>query len=251
MFFRFSPSVAALLLVFSLGLSELYAGVAIRLDISRRNLKNFLTDADALASFQQADGTHSDLEDVFTLGSIDAPYAVFWDPQTCRLIGVLDIQKSTEQSTTSPSVRAESSSESAASSESKPESVSPYLFKAEGAFPLSKTAGAAGKPRYFGFRLIDGKPEFLYTCGTLQIEERIWLEEEGKSLCQRFSVKNATRGLQISLPSEWAQRVTFSAGTLKDHLLTIPTEAVGDITITYPLTPPPAPASTNASPSSN
>jgi hypothetical protein len=234
----------------SAGTAALPAAAPVRLDLSRRDLKNFLSDKDALSPYQQGDAAISELRDVFTLGSVEARYAVFWDPLACRLVGILDLEAPPEpapavtEATPPGDAKPEASKESGGSSGNAP-APSPYLFKAEGPFPLVKTAGASGVPRFFGFRLVKDVPEFLYTCGGLSIEERLWLDQGGQVLKQRFSVKQGTRGLQIAVPEAWKGRIEASAGTWKGAVLSVPQEASGEVILTYPLVPaatPPASA---------
>lgn len=209
-------------------------GSAVKLDISRRNLKNFLTDEAALQAYRPASGELGELLDVFTFGSVDLPYAIFWDPQACRLIGVLHIDRAKEM----PQPAGEKSSAEGRSAEpSPPGNLDPYLFKAQGPFPLSKTRGIAGPVRYFGFRLVDGAPEFLYTCGSYPIEERLWLDEGGRVLRQRFFVKDPpATGLQIAVPDAWTGRVQASIGTWKGSLLVLPKDS-SEVVLSYPLAP--------------
>lgn len=229
------------------------AGVELplRLDLSRRDLKNFLTDKEALAPYALADGSVSDLHDVFALGSVNARWAVFWDSRSCRLLGILDLEAPPEAPASSAAdADAEETNEEKDDEESEklPSPPSPYLFKASGAFPLAKTSGVSGAPRYFGFRLVKDIPEFLYTCGSLAIEERLWLDEGGKVLRQRFSAKDAAKdaakGLQITVPEAWKGRVTATAGNWKGALLTVPKEASAEVILTYPLAPATAAAET-------
>lgn len=222
------------------------SSMPMRLDLSRRDLKNFLTDKEALAPYSLAEGAVADLHDVFALGSVSAPWAIFWDSRSCRLLGILDLEAKPEP-VTAPSAPA---SGEGTPDEDTPDS-SPYLLKASGPFPLAKTAGASGTPRYFGFRLVKDVPEFLYTCGSLSIEERLWLDEGGKVLRQRFSVKDAAKGLQISVPEAWKGRVTSSAGTWKGAVLSVPKEAVAEVILTYPLAAPAEATSEPTTPDSN
>jgi hypothetical protein len=233
----------------SAGAAPLPTSAPVRLDLSRRDLKNFLSDKAALTPYQQAGGGVSDLRDVFTLGSVEARYAVFWDPLACRLVGILDLEAPPE-TTPPPAAAPAPSSEKTEPPKTSDESSgaapapTPYLYKAEGPFPLAKTAGASDSPRYFGFRLVKGVPEFLYTCGGLSIEERLWLDQGGSVLKQRFSVKDASRGLQIAVPDAWKGRIEASAGTWKGAILTVPKEASAEVILSYPLAPagnPPAP----------
>lgn len=216
------------------------ATVPLRLDLSRRDLKNFLTDKEALAPYQLADGGVAELHDVFALGSVNARWAVFWDARSCRLLGILDLEappETTVPATTAADAEEEKKDQDDTDSDAPPGPPSPYLFKATGPFPLAKTSGVSGTPRYFGFRLVKDVPEFLYTCGSLAVEERLWLDEGGKSLRQRFSVKDAPRGLQITVPEAWKDRVSASTGTWKGAVLTVPKESAAEVILTYPLTP--------------
>jgi len=216
------------------------ASLPVKLDISRRSLNNFLTDDEALAPYRSIDGKIRELTGVFMLGSESAPFAVFWDSHSCRLLGVLDITRPAESEPSSPAPGS-NNGEGATKTPS-----SPYVLKASGPSPLSGASGSPANPVYFGFRLVDGKPEFLYTSGPLEVEERIWLEEGGNFLKQRFSVRNAAKGFRILLPSDWKERVTVSSGTWKNETLTVPAESAGELILTYRLTDPePEPADSN------
>ena len=164
---------------------------------------------------------------------MNTPYAVFWDPLSCRLLGILDLE--------APPEVPPSDKPTEGDSDEKPvtqKAATPYLFKAAGPLPLTGTAGVSGTPRFFGFRLVEGRPEFLYTCGSVAVEERLWLEDGGRILRQRFSAKDAVRGLQISVPADWKGRVEASVGTWKDLVLTVPKESAAEVVLTYPLAPP-------------
>lgn len=207
----------------------------VRLDLSRRDLKNFLTDKDALAPYQNARGTASELRDVFTLGAVDSRFAALWDPLACRLVGILDLEAPPEKGGAPPSATGQGKDGEAPLAPTPP--ATPYLYKATGPFPLAKTPGASGPPRYFGFRLVNGAPEFLYTCGGVSIEERLWLEDGGKILKQRFSAKQASRGLQIAVPEGWKGRVAASAGTWRGSVLAVPSESSGEVVLSHALAP--------------
>lgn len=222
------------------------SAMPMRLDLSRRDLKNFLTDKDALAPYALEGGAVADLHDVFALGSVSAPWAIFWDSRSCRLLGILDLEAKPEPVAAASGAGAEQ----APGDGGKPDST-PYLLKASGPFPLAKTSGASATPRYFGFRLVKDVPEFLYTCGSLAIEERLWLDDGGKVLRQRFSVKDAAKGLQISVPEDWKGRVTSSAGTWKGAVLSVPKEAATEVILTYPLAPPAEATTETTKPESN
>ncbi len=189
------------------------AASPIPLDLSRRNLKNFLIDEDALAPYRTGGDPRPDLRGVFTIGAIEAPFAIFWDAQSCRLIGILELATAGESDTPI------------------------YSFLAAGPHPFAKTAGVTDAPRYFGFRLVSGAPEFLFHCGSVAFEERLWLEDEGRTLKQRFVVKGASKGLKFAVPPSWAKRVDASVGTWAGPVLTVPAESA-EVVLTYPLAPP-------------
>lgn len=234
-----APLLRTALLLCLLAAHASAESLPVKLDLSRRDLKNFLTDEEALVPYRLGEGGFADLSDIFTLGVIGAPYAVFWDPLSCRLLGILDLSEA-------PSGKSPDTAADAGTAEPP----SPYLLKATGPFPLAKTPGVSGAPRYFGFRLVNGAPEFLYTCGSISIEERLWLEDGGKVLRQRFSAKDASNGLRLAIPADWKDRVEASAGTWQGAILTVPKEAAAEVLLTYHLVPatketPPAEPDTN------
>ena len=208
----------------------------LKLDIARRDLKNFLTDEKALAPYRSSTGEIGVLREVFMVGSPNVSRAFFWDPLSCRLLGVLDLdapEKPLPVSTPAPVTNApEDSKTQEAPKESPP---SPYLLKAAGGMPLLGSSGATGNPRYFGFRLVGGMPEFLYTYGSLAVEERLWLDDGGRVLKQRFAIPGAPKGFQITVPGDWKERASVSTGTWKGNVLSVPKEAVSEIIISYRL----------------
>jgi len=220
----------------------------LKLDIARRDLKNFLTDAEALTPYRKVEGIGESLQEIFVIGSNAVPRALFWDPLACRLIGVLDLEAPTAPAPVEVPVQAESAEAGETGTEPAPPptATSPYLLMAEGAHPLTGSGGASGAPRYFGFRLVGGMPEFLYTFGALAVEERVWLEDEGKIMKQRFSVREAPRELQLTLPKAWQSRVEAAVGTWKKNVLSVPKESSAEVILTYRLTAlPPEPAESN------
>lgn len=201
-----------------------------KLDIARRDLKNFLTDEEALTPYRRSDGLAESLSEVFVIGSNAVPRAVFWDPLACRLLGVLNLDAPV------PPVVAPSETTSATEEQKTTLSLpSPYLLLATGQAPLSSSLRARGVPQYFGFRLVAGMPEFLYTVGALSVEERLWLENEGRVLKQRFSVREASQGIQLTFSDEWKRRLSVSVGTWKENVLSVPKEESGEVILTYQL----------------
>lgn len=202
--------------------AETPQGRPLKLDISRRSLKNFITDEAALIPYEDKEGAIRELQDVFMIGSVKSSHAAFWDPRSCRLLGALNLKKPAEQTT--PSEK-----------EDAVEAASPYTLLAAGKHPLNGSEGTFEKPQYFGFRLIGGQPEFLYTFGRLQIEERVWLEDEGLVLKARFVVKGAKSGYTLTFPAEWRERCEASAGEWKENQLTVPGDAAGELILTFRL----------------
>lgn len=211
-----------------------------KLEIARRDLRNFLLDEEALAPYRSGEGLAESLSDVFVIGSHGVPRAIFWDPLACRLLGVLDLDAPVPPAET-PKVAEETDQadpdEDAPEQETPPAAPpSPYLMLAAGPAPLSGSVGSRGTPRYFGFRLVAGMPEFLYTVGALTIEERLWLEDEGRVLKQRFSVREAPQGIRLTFPEAWKPRLSAAVGTWKENVLTVSPEESGEVILTYQLT---------------
>ena len=199
--------------------------VPLLLDISRRSLKNFLEDGPALEAYRRPDETIDDLEDAFTIGALRGGYTLIWDATACRLVGVVDLKLSEPNDEASPR-----------SIPNQPKS--PYLLLAEGYHPLTGSLGAFGKPLYFGFRIVDGIPEFLYNHGALQVEERLWLEGDGYILKHRFTVKDPKNAILLRFPESWKALITdASAGTWNGQTLSVSVEDTAKVVLTYDLLP--------------
>ena len=181
------------------------------LQITRRTVENFLTDPLALVPFGGGGGEEPmPLVSTFVIAAEDTPYSIIWDPTACRLLGVY--------SAPDPEAAATGAEPS-----------SPYLFLAEGPTPFSTTSGVFGNPSYFGFRVVDGYPEFLYHHGRLLIEERLWLDTSRNELMQQFTVKNASDSISLKFPEGWKERITSSSGEWeKGTLLEVPAGKDGE-----------------------
>lgn len=199
--------------------------VPLLLDISRLSLKNFLEDKSALEAYRRPDETIDDLEDAFTIGAIRGRYALIWDATACRLVGVVDLKRSQPDAEAFPQSGAKNQT-------------SPYHLLAEGFHPLAGSFGAFGKPLYFGFRIVDGIPEFLYNHGALRVEERLWLEGDGYILKHRFTVKDSENAILLRFPESWKALITgASAGTWNGQTLSVPVEDAAEVVLTYNLLP--------------
>lgn len=192
-------------------------GLPVKLDISRQFLKNFLSDEAALEPYRTGDDTMRDFDGAFTIGSPAARFVPIWDPFACRLVGILDLQ--------SPPVSGDSAA-------------APYLLLAEGRGPTFSINGANGSPVYFGFRLEQGRPEFLYTHGAHAISEKIWLEDEGAVMKQHFALRKPVKTLTLSFPESWIPRITASDGEWQGGSLTVTGDAVAEVTLLYRLDTP-------------
>ena len=198
-------------------------GVPVKLDISRRRLENFLTDEIALTPHLSADGRTRDFHDAFVIGSVSARNAVIWDPRSCRLVGVLDLDGAEAPRNSDPADPEEPSS--------------PYLLRASGPPPFTGASGAFGLPDYFGFRLDQGRPVFLYTHGTLVVEECVWLEDAGLVLKIRYSLRDPSGKIVLTFPEPWISRIETSTGEWTKNVLTVPAESASEIELTVLLDP--------------
>lgn len=211
-------------------------GIPVKLDISRRFLKNFLTDEDALIPYETQDGEPRDLSGAFMIGSPNARYVAIWDPASARLLGVLDLKAPKPKPGSKP--ESADNGEDAKSENEEEDGPSPYVLLAEGSYPLQASSGAFGTPSYFGFRVIAGRPCFLYTLGSLIVEETLWLEDSGNVLKQQFSIRDPEGEVALRLPGSWKERATSEVGEWDGNTLRIPAESVGKFTLAYRLNPP-------------
>lgn len=195
----------------------------VALNVARQRLKNFLVDETALAPYKKPDSTYHDLESVFTVGADGGQYAVFWDPVSCRLLGALDL-KAPQQKADDPEDDDTSPS-------------SPYTLLASGGYPFANSTGACGEPQYFGFRMLNGMPVFLYTHGSLVVEERLWLSETGDELNQLFTIRDPRSAVTLTLPAAWATQASAPVGEWKESVLSVPKENASQFVITYRLSP--------------
>jgi hypothetical protein len=221
-------------------------GIVPKLKIARKEFVSFLSDEALNAAHGGSEeGEEVRLEGVFTVGADSSRYAFFWDPVTCRLLGALDLEspkvepKPEEGSDETPDEAEEAdkedSDEESESESAKNSPPSPFFLIASGPSLLSSTAGGSGDSSFFGLRLVEGKPEFLYQQGSLLIEERLWLENGGDSLQQHFAFREMDTPLVVKVPEEWRERVTADRGEWKDLTLTVPREEANELRLTYRL----------------
>lgn len=214
--------------------------VPVSLRVSRRTLTNFLTERVALLPYRMEDSSLRPFRGAFVIDSPQSDFAVIWHHESCRVVGVVNLHpvpvipksKSADVEKGSPNPNPPSEKEA-----DKLEPPSPYVIKASGHFPLALVFGGAVEPRYFGFRMIGDRPEFLYNMGNITVEECIWLDASGKKMLQRFRLGNRDDSdLKLSFPESWKERIEASKGEWKDSVLTIPETDAAEFVLTYRLT---------------
>ena len=139
--------------------------------------------------------------------------------------------------------------ESEEEGESSTEIVGNLLHLSTGPAPLSVTMGAAGGARYFGHRMVDGIPEFLYTVGKLKVSERIFPSEDGSRIVQKFSVERQPVDLILAAPlsaevtsdkekagsrtEDSEAALTVTNGTHKGDYIYVDSKKAGDFTLSH------------------
>ena len=111
--------------------------------------------------------------------------------------------------------------------------MSDLKFVAEGPAPFAATIGAWGVPDYFGYRLVDGAPEFLYYVGSLGVTEKIRPTPDGRGWTQDWEIHQADYGLQVTIPERWVSKVKASAGDWIGPVLKLPESKVAKLTLTW------------------
>ena len=109
------------------------------------------------------------------------------------------------------------------------------VYVAEGPAPLAASVGAFDAPDFFGYRLVNGVPEFLYTQGLLSVAERFELAADGQSFTQFFSVQNTPFEVNLAIPERWKESVSSSIGTWTKGFVTIPLKSIKDFRLTFQL----------------
>ena len=130
-------------------------------------------------------------------------------------------------------------------SDALPELIGDIVYLARGSSPLSMTIGAiAEQVKFYGYRDVDGVPEFLYTIGGLKVAERIQPGDDGKTIVQHFSVERNQFDLVLAAPSapasdaatakkKSAHSISVSNGKLDDNFAIIPKKNAGDFALVH------------------
>lgn len=134
----------------------------------------------------------------------DSAFGYAWDPVECRLLFAW---------------RGEDPSE--------------LVYVAEGPGPISATIGVWGVPDYFGYRMVNGVPEFLYRLGKVAVEERLEPNADGTSLVQHWKVYQADFGVLLTVPVRCRGFVEPSTGRWSGGFLNLPPKQDRQITLTW------------------
>ena len=113
------------------------------------------------------------------------------------------------------------------------------VYVADGPGPISATIGVWGSPEYFGYRMVDGVPEFLYRLGKIAVEERLVPSGDGKTLVHHWKVYQAEFGVLFTLPERCRPFVRPSTGNWSGAFLDLPQGRARkfSLTWTWPDTP--------------
>ena len=88
------------------------------------------------------------------------------------------------------------------------------------------------KPRYRGYRLIDGYPEFEYQIGNLKFRELVRNGAKPMSFERSFSISGATSDLVLDLSHEGNATFTADKGRISDNKLTLSAAEAANFTLT-------------------
>lgn len=76
--------------------------------------------------------------------------------------------------------------------------------------------GGKSSPKFLGYRLINGIPEFKYRVGADVISELIIPLPDDSGLTQIFSINGTSKSMVLDLPESEKVKYSFSAGSLND-----------------------------------
>lgn len=187
----------------------------------RGTMKNGLVDTMARLPFGESETLRAPIAVHFPAQKS----SICWDAKACRLVYAWKGEFIAQDTTTRIA---------------EPAGEITYLASGPGQF--SAAVGAYGKPRYFGFKLIAGVPEFHYSIGRVAVRERFSFSDDGATLIQHFAIDNSPGDVVLTVPETWKDRVTSEKGSLKNRIMTISKSNAADFTLNYSLIPDEAPA---------
>ena len=89
-----------------------------------------------------------------------------------------------------------------------------------------------GKPRYLGYRLLKGYPEFHYRIGETEVRELIQNGPAKKTWMRTFSITSPPEKMTIDLSHEGKFTIKSDQGTLVDNVLTLTAAEAQKFTLT-------------------
>ena len=96
------------------------------------------------------------------------------------------------------------------------------VYKAAGAQPISY-GGAKAKPKFRGYRVLSGNPEFRYQLGELDIHEHITPTDPGTFMIH-YRVENAREPVRLTFDPAIRQQISCDQGSWKENTLEIPAD---------------------------
>lgn len=185
-------------------------GVTEEMIVKRVTVPNFLTDPVVFGNIRKVDDVSDSLPSTFVLTHPITGQAVYWSPVICRMIAIKNGSRTSTY----------------------------HEMIAEGPHPLAFSLGAIGKPKYFGFRMVNGLPEFLYTYGQLSVEEKYRFSPDGRQLMQSFKVASSAIDGAYSLPENLRAIATANNGNWSNNVLMLKREELNaGFTVTFHLDP--------------
>ncbi len=96
------------------------------------------------------------------------------------------------------------------------------IYKAAGAPPI-ETSGKPVKPKFRGYRVLSGNPEFSYELGDLKIHEHITPTDPGTFMIH-YRVENAREPVRLVFDPAIRPQISCDQGGWKDNTLEIPVD---------------------------
>ena len=93
-------------------------------------------------------------------------------------------------------------------------------------FSLDNGLKSAGKPKFLGYKVINGLPQFIYRLGSVQIREHVTFKDN--SLVLNFKIKTSEK-----ITYQSAVNFTASKGTKSGNKVTLTPEEAADFSITF------------------
>jgi azurin len=96
------------------------------------------------------------------------------------------------------------------------------VFKAAGAMPI-QAGDPTLRPKFRGYRVLSGNPEFLYEVGDLKIHEHIMPADPG-SFMVHYRVENAREPVRLLFDPQVRPQISCTQGGWRENVLEIPVD---------------------------